>query len=130
MIKFKDINRSKMAEQKTEEELEYNECYRLNNSKLIDILTQIKEKGKETNTYFELLKDGIYIYGKLNLFKSGEGGKETSSYVGRLINGSLINKRDSLYLQIRNIYEYYDKTKWKVSYTNPNLVAILRQFIV
>ena len=59
MIKFKDINRSKMAEQKTEEELEYNECYRLNNSKLIDILTQIKEKGKETNTYFGLLKDGI-----------------------------------------------------------------------
>ena|SRR3989344_6074668 len=118
MIKFKDINRSKMAEQKTEEELEYGECYRLNSSKLVEILTEIEEFEGET-----MMKgDGIYIY--------GEGGKRTSGYIGRIIDGSVINKSNSLYLQIRNIHEHYNKKKWKASYIDTNLVNILRQFIV
>ena len=115
------------AEQKTEEELRYDESYRLNHSKLVEILTQIKEKCKETDTYFCLLKDGIYISGEMDLFKMGEGSKGTTrGYIGRLVDGSLIGKADSLlYLQV-----CAGKGDSEVAGIEPNLVDILRQFII
>lgn len=121
-----------MTEQKTKEELKYKygECYRLNHSKLTEILTQIKEKGKETNTYFGLLKDGIYINGELRIFKTGEGEKTTHGYVARIIDGSAINKDSSLYLQTCAKYDDESGKEWEVSYTIPNLVDILREFII
>ena len=106
----------------------FGETYCMDHSKLARILDLIETKGcKEFDlTYHVLLSNGIYIFGKMNLFLMGEGSKDETGYIARLVDGAVISKRPSqLYLQRCETREGRE-----VCDIRPNLVRLLREFIV
>jgi hypothetical protein len=108
--------------------LVFGETYRLNRGRLVSILDLIEKKGPREFklTYPTLLSNGIYIYGGMNLLLRGEGSKDGTGYIARIVDGAIISKKpSSLYLQLCDL-----KDGWAVNGTRPSLIRLLKEFIV
>ena len=104
--------------------------YPLNWSRLTEILQKIVlSKTEKDSCPVHLERDGIYVEGQCRRFKEGVGNSSPENEtIGRLVEESVINggkPTGHLYLQV-----YEETEKGKIVSLSPNLVDLLREFIV